>query len=175
MKCHGGECNQKCVEGASKCSLQCDSKNCTQICIKGECTLECHGQYCMQECKQGASNCNLQCGSNHCEQICNKGECTLECHGPNCTQRCNGNQGSCLLRCQNATYPQSRQCEQDCPPDDASCTSTNTTIPKLTTLPVAPRAASPLYHPCEHFCSGEWSNCTSFVPLLLLGLLHVYS
>ena len=162
MECHGRTCTQQCDEGATKCSLQCDSKQrCKQICNKGNfCSLVCHGNECEQECKSGASKWNLQCGGKSCEQTCDKGDCTLECHGQYCSQQCNGNQKSCMLKC--AIVIGSNQCRQTCSPSNNKCTMKNLTTTKiLTSLAVAPRTT--LVHqryPCKHFCAGELSNCS---------------
>ena len=151
MECKGQNCSQKCNRRATKCSLQCN-QHCMQTCNHGQCDMECHGQRCEQICNENASKCSLKCHSKQsCTQICKGDKCVLECHGPNCAHHISENRHSCQPKCQVASG------KNHC---DDKCTSTTTTTTK-TTL-VAALKTTLQYHPCRHFCSGEWSNCSRF-------------
>ena len=171
MECHGQHCHQHCNTGSSNCSLKCHDSNqqCEQECNRGECKMECHGQNCHQHCDTGSSKCSLECHDikQQCTRTCNHGECKMECNGRNCHQHCNAGTSKRSLGCHDSNLPLiadgSNQCQQTCFADDNKRTSTAATM-KKTTLARALRTASVRYHTCRHYCTGEWSNCSSFFP-----------
>ena len=153
--CIGTECNPE--------------QQCTQECNHGESHMKCVAKHCHQHCNNGCSKCTLKChdSNQQCKQECNHGECEMECHEQSCHQQCNNGSSKCSLGChdsnQHLIAHDSNQCQQTCFADDNKCTSTAAKM-KKTTLVRALRTASVRYHTCRHYCTGEWSNCSSFLP-----------
>ena len=77
-----------------------NSKNCTQLCVIGNCTrVACYSKNCKQMCSHD-STCNLQCGpdTKNCYQECSfHSRCNFDCRAINCKFHCD-NSSNCTYQ-----------------------------------------------------------------------------
>ena len=129
MQCTtSGRCMQRCFAGEKCACMDCDAKNCHQICDGGTCgILTCakHDGRNTTFCEQylGGGSGQLICEANKCHQRCISGNCTLTCTSnvKVCIQICDE---TCTMNCQ------AEECVPICRAW-ASCTVTTTVMPTI--------------------------------------------